>query len=1279
MSKLRRDRLAASDSEVGNGFRKTSGQGQDPDRTHGSSIAPEDRWASVFGNTEIPVGKRPSTSKYAVGRERSENYNDTTERNVTTGAQPSRQSEAASSIEDLTDLSGDSDEESSTRYELTTPIFGRMRQNGDNKTGRITDTTKTKTRDENTGILPVISRTDILEDKMARMTNTMEQMADCMKKTLETVNTIQKSLAFAKDRNRSPESQTNSMVSNGEKSPPRGEQNQKPADTDEEQKELREWEEEIQRQMNRVRNDKAKLRGNIMENVTSKNNASINGKQSFSHNSTEQISRGIVESSDDELSNDKQRSECRDEKKCHTDEHRSVSRDGNRRRVDEHRSIAGDNSRREPRLQNDRQRMVKTKPTMNNQKSHSRKNVDITEAHEGQHTSINNETDRWQFPVANQDDHLGRYQREQTTSNKSGKSESKQNGDHRHPTNYLADRGHSKPRMLPEKYAGNSPVESFKAQFEGCAAYNGWDDDDKVAYLRWCLTGIATQVLWDAPYGMITYEELMQRIIQRFGNQGQEEKFRSELRGRKRRRNEPLQSLYQDVRRLMSLAYPGEASNFSELYAMDMFLNALDDHKLELRCREHEPKDLDGALRIAMRLEQYEKALEPGYSRINRQLQQDCETASKDYVRRLETKIRTMDKKIEEGQRSTNDLQKKLETRNEGAIPVQAREEQARTLESTRGMDEIKRILSSNTTPGPGKTHEEPSDRQNWQRNVTCYRCKGIGHISRYCPMRNDGIAQQRDGNQNASRGPPNSRPVTQNRVLRAQTETGKVYVRATVKGIGHDCLLDSGSELSIFPRNIVKGETIRPTIIRMNAANGTPIEMLGQAEVMFNFDGKMIKVTGLVSDKVFEIMLGEDFLSSNKAVWNFASGQLCMQGKEFPMYAARSSGAWSRRVVVSENTIIPASCEMVITAKQQHRNLHTTEVDSSGIWMTENGDMKCGLKLARILVDGNSDSVPIRLINPNTAPVKLSRGTVLTNLSEVEDIMEEAISGSERTDEGIIHVQPIMSAVPEEISESTKLKLQDLLIEYKDIFSQHEYDLGYTDLITHHIDTRDHHPVRQPLRRQPPLYQQIIKEQTEQMLAAGVIEPSDSEWASNVVLVKKRDGKMRYCIDYRGVNTLTKKDSFPLPRIDQCLDTLNGSQYFSTFDLTSGYHQVGMAPEDADRTAFVTRDGLFRFKKLPFGLTNAGATFSRLMCRVLQGINFVTCLAYLDDIVIFSTSEQQHIERLTQLFERIRIAKLKFKPSKCQVLKTSINFLGHTIDRDGIHTEAEKVQAVRE
>jgi len=152
---------------------------------------------------------------------------------------------------------------------------------------------------------------------------------------------------------------------------------------------------------------------------------------------------------------------------------------------------------------------------------------------------------------------------------------------------------------------------------------------------------------------------------------------------------------------------------------------------------------------------------------------------------------------------------------------------------------------------------------------------------------------------------------------------TGKAYVRATVKGIGYDCLLDSGSELSIFPHYIVNSATIRPTSVRMNAANGTPIEILGQAEVASNFDGKIIiSVSVLVSDKVWGVMLGEDFLFTNQAVLDFSDGQLCIQDKKLPLYAAPPPVmTWTRRVTVSKSAIISGPSEVVMQTRQQYHN----------------------------------------------------------------------------------------------------------------------------------------------------------------------------------------------------------------------------------------------------------------------------------------------------------------------------------------------------------------------
>ena len=150
----------------------------------------------------------------------------------------------------------------------------------------------------------------------------------------------------------------------------------------------------------------------------------------------------------------------------------------------------------------------------------------------------------------------------------------------------------------------------------------------------------------------------------------------------------------------------------------------------------------------------------------------------------------------------------------------------------------------------------------------------------------------------------------------------------------------------------------------------------------------------------------------------------------------------------------------------------------------------------------------------------------------------------------------------------------------------------------------RDSRPVRQPLRRYPPAHIEAIDEHLDCMLKQGVIEPAASPWASNIVLARKHDGTMRCCIDFRQLNDLTRKDGYPLPKTDQCLDAMHGSFFFSTFDLRCGFLQLKVDPADADKTAFVTRRGMYRFKTMPFGLCNAVATFQRLMDLALSLIH---------------------------------------------------------------------------
>ena len=148
-------------------------------------------------------------------------------------------------------------------------------------------------------------------------------------------------------------------------------------------------------------------------------------------------------------------------------------------------------------------------------------------------------------------------------------------------------------------------------------------------------------------------------------------------------------------------------------------------------------------------------------------------------------------------------------------------------------------------------------------------------------------------------------------------------------------------------------------------------------------------------------------------------------------------------------------------------------------------------------------------------------------------------------------------------------------------------------------------------------------------MLAAGIIQPSQSEWSSPVVLVRKKDGGLRWCIDYRRLNEVTEKDAYPLPKIEECLDTLSGAKWFSTLDLQSGYWQVEMDPLDKVKTAFTTRYGLFEYNWMPFGLCNAPGTFQRAMELVMRGLQWKTVLIYLDDVIIVSATYEEHIARL--------------------------------------------------
>ena len=268
---------------------------------------------------------------------------------------------------------------------------------------------------------------------------------------------------------------------------------------------------------------------------------------------------------------------------------------------------------------------------------------------------------------------------------------------------------------------------------------------------------------------------------------------------------------------------------------------------------------------------------------------------------------------------------------------------------------------------------------------------------------------------------------------------------------------------------------------------------------------------------------------------------------------------------------------------------------------------------------------------------------------------------------------------VPEHLSPLQQQQLNGLFKEFSDVFSQGEDDLGCTPLLEHTIETHGP-PLHQPYRQQNPAVRREMMAQVQQMLASDVIQPSNSPWASPVVMVKKKDGSLRFCVDFRQLNAATVKDAHPLPRIDDLLDALHRARWFSTLDIKSGYWQVPIVERDKEKTAFRTSSGqLYKFNQVPFGLCNAPATFSHLMDRVLSGLHWETCLFYLDDIIVFSSTWEEHLACLRQVFERLRHANLKLGAEKCAFAAKEVSYLGHRVTEEGLLPDPALLTAIRE
>ncbi|GJS43154.1 putative reverse transcriptase domain-containing protein [Tanacetum coccineum] len=366
---------------------------------------------------------------------------------------------------------------------------------------------------------------------------------------------------------------------------------------------------------------------------------------------------------------------------------------------------------------------------------------------------------------------------------------------------------------------------------------------------------------------------------------------------------------------------------------------------------------------------------------------------------------------------------------------------------------------------------------------------------------------------------------------------------------------------------------------------------------------------------------------------------------------------------LVSTNTVIQG-CTLTLLNQSFEIDLMPIKLDSFDVFISMDWLSKYH---AKILCDEKVVHIPI---DDETLIIRGDRSKTRLNLISCIKTERYISRGC----------QVFMIQVTEK-KKSDEKRLEDIPVvrEFPEVFPEDLPGLPPVRQVEFQIDLI---PGATPVARAPyrlaPSEMQELSNQLQELSDRGFIRPSTSPWGAPVLFVKKKDGSFRMCIDYRELNKLTVKNRYPLPRIDDLFDQLQGSSVYSKIDLRSGYHQLRVRDEDIPKTAFRTRYGHYEFQVMPFGLTNAPAVFMDLMNRVCKPYLDKFVIVFIDDILIYSRIEEEHANHLRIILELLKKEKLYVKFSKCDFWMRIVQFLGHLIDSQGLHVDPAKIEAVK-
>ena len=540
---------------------------------------------------------------------------------------------------------------------------------------------------------------------------------------------------------------------------------------------------------------------------------------------------------------------------------------------------------------------------------------------------------------------------------------------------------------------------------------------------------------------------------------------------------------------------------------------------------------------------------------------------------------------------------------------------------------------------------------------------------------------------------------------VRSASAPREWFLPVTVGGVDTLMLVDTGAMRTCLASTVISPhipplELDTTKNIRLHSAGGDPLTVHGQWDCSLTVGDSDFPVRALVCDLGGPHgLLGADFLTSYGARLNWLEGTLYLKGKPFRLTGRRppktrgpgqvvlsvvgvSHGLDHEFTVRGDSAVLPPGSLTNVTLMQEPEpTSHLAVVKADG-----------NITLSRPLVDVQGTTpMPCSLVADLSAPVPREAWQPDDPTDPTPDPVGDAPfdwrgdptpsnSSAPIRVGGVLlpaHLAPI--AQLSDLTGADLTALAHFILQWDEVFVRPDTPLGQTNRAVHVIDTRAALPIKVRARPIPMAKREACAQQLEDMLADGIVVPSTSPWSAPVVMAQKKDGTLRFCVDYRSLNEVTVKDCYPMPHIEDCLEALGGNTWYCSVDLASGFWQVALDPASQPMTAFATDRGLFEFRVMPYGLCNAPATFERLMDTLLRDLIGQGLVLYMDDVTVYGTTVSQVLERLDLLFARLASAGLTLKPKKCTLFSHQIEFLGHVISASGMHTQPDKIARVRD